>query len=215
MSSLPAGTAGVPSCSAASAGKRKSPDSRFAAARPATTPRPTEPNHPLAAEIQRMGPQLPLNVGLLSAGRAEPASAVPSAAVIRNTEALLSVTLRVRLARASESDNGSLGPRRVAFPHAGPGSSPCRLVRSARSRASALSRSLRLTNTPCRQCPRDCDEENNPSGRGRRRRPRRTVLPRAVPIPRPAPVVIPNLSLEVGTDACRSAGLHDRRRPAS
>ena len=121
MSSLPGGTAGVRSCSAASAGKRKFPASSHTAERPATTPGPTEPNHPRAAEIHRPGPQLPLKVGLLSAGRAEPVSAVPSAAAIRNTAALLCTTSRVRLPGASESQTEVLRVRRVTFANTSPG----------------------------------------------------------------------------------------------
>jgi hypothetical protein len=121
MSSFPGGTDGLPSCSAASAGMRKFPASSHAAERPATTPGPTEPYHPRAAEMHRTGPQLPLKVDLLSAGRAEPDSAVPSAAAIRNTAALLGTTSIVRLPRASESHDGSPQAPPVTSANTGPG----------------------------------------------------------------------------------------------
>jgi hypothetical protein len=100
---LPGGTEGVPSCSAASAGKRKLPASSQAAGRPALTPVPTELNHPRAGGIHSAAPQLPLKVSRLQAGRAEPVSATTSAPAISNTAALLSTTPVLRPLRVFES----------------------------------------------------------------------------------------------------------------
>jgi hypothetical protein len=103
ISTLPGGTEGMPSWLAASAGNRKLPARSHAAGRPATTPGPTELNQPLAAGMHKRGPHASLPIVRPAAGRAEPASTVPSMPTTANTAIRLVITPGLRSSRAFRS----------------------------------------------------------------------------------------------------------------
>jgi len=110
MSTLPAGTEGVPSCVAASAGNGKFPASSHAAGRAPATPGPTEPDHPRASGMHRTGPQLRPEVSRFPVGRAESVSADPNApSAISNATALV-ITPTLRRWWAYESRAGRSDP---------------------------------------------------------------------------------------------------------
>jgi hypothetical protein len=103
ISTLPGGTEGLPSWLAASAGNRKLPARSHAAGRPATTPGPTELNQPLAAGMHKRGPHASLPVVRPAAGRAEPASTVPSMPTTAKTAIGLVIAPGLRSRRAFRS----------------------------------------------------------------------------------------------------------------